>query len=54
MTRAEAVKMFNGYLGRSANRENIESQTGYVVYGDVPQTHWAYYEIIEASNSWAE
>ena len=54
VTRAEAVKMFNGYLGRTADRESIESQTGYTVWEDVPETHWAYFEIIEASNNWAK
>lgn len=54
VTRAEAVKMFNAYLGRSADPERIESLGGYTVLADVPETHWAYYEIIEASNNWLE
>ena len=54
VTRAEAVKMLNGYLNRPADREAIESQSGYTVWSDVPETHWAYYEIIEASNDWQE
>ncbi len=52
VTRAEAVKMLNGYLDRAADRDYIESQSGYTVWADVPETHWAYYEIIEASNNW--
>ena len=51
VTRAEAVKMFNGYLGRTANREYIESQSGYTVFDDM-DGHWAYYEVIEATNTW--
>ena len=54
VTRAEAVKMLNGYLNRPADREAIESQTGYTIWSDVPETHWAYFEIIEASNNWLE
>lgn len=54
VTRAEAVKMLNRYLDRPADRELIESQSGYTVWADVPETHWAYYEIIEASNDWLE
>lgn len=52
VTRAEAVKMLNGYLDRAADRDYIESQSGYTIWADVPETHWAYYEIIEASNNW--
>ena len=54
VSRAEAVKLFNAYLNRAANREAIESQSGYTTWADVPETHWAYYEIIEASNDWVE
>ena len=43
--------MFNGYLGRTANREYIESQSGYTVFDDM-DGHWAYYEVIEATNTW--
>ena len=54
MTRAETVKIFNAYLGRSANVEEINATTGYTVWNDVPATHWAYYEIVEASNNWGD
>ena len=52
MTRAETVKIFNAYLGRSANAEAIEAVSGYTAWSDVPATHWAYYEIVEAANDW--
>lgn len=54
MTRAETVKIFNAYLGRNANVEEINTTTGYTVWNDVPATHWAYYEIVEASNNWGD
>lgn len=54
MTRAETVKIFNAYLGRSANVEEINTTTGYTAWNDVPATHWAYYEIVEASNNWGD
>ena len=61
--RDEAVKIFNAYLGRGVDSGGLKELRGYV-YGsgagnggdgymtwpDVPPTHWAYYEIIEAAN----
>ncbi len=45
VTRAEAVTMMNKALGRSMN-----STTGLEnPFSDVPSSHWAYYEILEAS-----
>ena len=53
ITRAEAVKVINAALGRTPNiarvQENIPKYT--VAISDVPTTHWAYYEIIEAAVS---
>lgn len=67
ITRAETVKVFNGYLGRGVDVKGLEEMREYVHSGvasnnqengydqymtwpDVPKTHWAYYEIIEAAN----
>ncbi len=65
--RDEAVKIFNGYLGRGVDAKGLEGlkeyihtgvasnnrengTTEYMTWADVPKTHWAYYEIIEAAN----
>lgn len=65
--RDEAVKIFNGYLGRGVDAKGLEKLKEYVhsgvasnntengtdeymTWSDVPKTHWAYYEIIEAAN----
>lgn len=63
ITRAETVKMFNGYLNRGVDAEGLSALTAYVygdvesddagqylTWSDVPLKHWAYYEIIEAGN----
>ncbi len=66
ISRAEAVKIFNGYLNRGVDAEGLSglkeyvhtgvaSNTGdgydeYMTWPDVPKAHWAYYEIIEAAN----
>ncbi|MDE6108107.1 MAG: S-layer homology domain-containing protein, partial [Oscillospiraceae bacterium] len=67
ITRAETVKIFNGYLNRGVDAKGLEGLTPFVLNGDagraeldvgkqyltwedVTEKHWAYYEIIEASN----
>lgn len=67
ITRAETVKIFNGYLNRGVDAKGLEGMTPfqldasagsyqingtteYLTWEDVPEKHWAYYEIIEASN----
>ena len=67
ISRAETVKIFNGYLKRGVDAKGLEGlkeyvHTGvasnntenghdeYMTWPDVPKTHWAYHEIIEAAN----
>lgn len=49
ITRAEAVKMVNGYLNRVVDASTFED-VEYHDWYDVDKSHWAYYEILEASN----
>ena len=49
-TRAEAVKLLNGALDRKPDVERIQAM-GSLSFADVPMTHWAYYEIMEAAVS---
>ncbi len=53
ITRAEAEKVINAALGRTPNKAKVEeSISKYTVsLSDVPSTHWAYYEVIEAAVS---
>jgi len=48
ITRAEAVAIVNRMLGRVADRELIRSHQELGRFNDVPATHWAFYEIMEA------
>ena len=50
ITRAEAVKIFNGYLGRGVNYDGLVGVVGGSIWSDVSPTHWAYLEIVEAAN----
>lgn len=49
ITRAEAVKIVNKYMGRSVDADGL-SGVEYNRFPDVSTSHWAYYEIIEAAN----
>ncbi len=49
VTRAEAVTILNKVSGRKVDRAYIDSLGGYAKFSDVPQSHWAYYEIMEAT-----
>lgn len=49
ITRAEAVKIVNAYLGRGVNEAGL-ANADYTTFPDVTTAHWAYYEIIEAAN----
>ncbi len=54
VTRAEAVKMFNILFKRGTDIEGIESSENpqeIIKFTDLDKNHWAYYEIMEASNS---
>jgi len=48
ITRAEVVKVVNRMLGRGIKKANIPS-SAYGMFADLPQSHWAFAEIIEAS-----
>lgn len=52
ITRAEAVTLVNHYLNRGVDETGLEqlSDGDYKTWPDVPTSHWAYYEILEASN----
>lgn len=50
ITRAEAVKIFNSYLGRRVNYNGLSGVPGGSIWSDVSPTHWAYLEIVEAAN----
>lgn len=52
ITRAEVVAIINRVLNRGSDSEYITENIGIVnIFSDVPQNHWAYSDIIEASNS---
>ncbi len=52
ITRAEAVKMVNGMLGRKADRSFLISCLGGLKsYADLNEAHWAYFHIMEASQA---
>ncbi|MCU6786254.1 S-layer homology domain-containing protein [Aedoeadaptatus acetigenes] len=52
ITRAEAVKVFNKLYDRSVNLTGLRDVlTNIVPFVDVNASHWAYYEIVEASNT---
>ncbi len=49
--RSEAVTIINRMLNRVADKEYIEENFDEVLtYPDLNESHWAYYEILEASN----
>nr|WP_297170910.1 S-layer homology domain-containing protein [uncultured Agathobaculum sp.] len=49
ITRAEAVTILNRVLGRSADAVMASSGEGIRVMPDVPDTHWAYLDMLEAT-----
>jgi hypothetical protein len=51
ISRAEVVTIVNRMLNRVPDREFIDNHPNLINYLDVPKTHWAYYDIIEASNA---
>ena len=51
ISRAEVMTIVNRLLGREADQDYIASgPRGLVRFPDVPSSHWAYYDILEASN----
>ncbi|MCL2122041.1 MAG: S-layer homology domain-containing protein [Clostridiales bacterium] len=51
ISRAEVIAMTNRMLLRSPDKAYIDREQELITYTDVPWTHWAFYEIAEASNS---
>ena len=49
VTRAQAITILNRLLGRSADRAAIDAAGKIFQYIDLKLTHWAYYDIMEAS-----
>ena len=50
-SRAEAVTLVNRLLGREADKDYIAEHRRLVLFPDVPQGHWAYYDVLEAANT---
>lgn len=48
ISRAELAKVVNRMTGRIPDVTRIDNGEG-VTFSDVPKTHWAYYEIVEAT-----
>lgn len=52
ITRAEVVTIINRVLNRSEDEKNIfDNETKLNIFRDVPQTHWAIKDILEACNT---
>lgn len=49
LTRAEAAVVFNRLLGRSPDTDTIASSPLVRFFPDVPESHWAYAQIMEAT-----
>lgn len=52
LTRAEAVTILNSVFGRNTKSNSFAnvSEAGLKKFSDVSKSHWAYYEILDASN----
>ena len=52
ITRAEVTTITNRMLGRSADEAFVDShQDSLVQFGDITDRHWAYYQVMEATNA---
>ncbi len=53
ITRAEAVKILNRIYERSTDKDSFAHIDAEAVksFGDLPEEHWAYYEILDAANN---
>lgn len=52
ITRAEVVTIVNNMLVRNADKEYVNANKGtLVLFADVSEKHWAYYDIVEATNA---
>ena len=49
LSRAEAAAVTNRVLGRSADKNTVNSGYGIRIFPDLEKWHWAYYDIMEAS-----
>ena len=50
--RAEAARILNRFAGRSVQAKGIADYKARLIhFTDLPTSHWAYYEIVEAANS---
>jgi len=49
ITRAEAARVTNVLLGRSADENYVDANPEINIFSDVKTGHWAYYEIMEAT-----
>ena len=49
ITRSEAARMTNIMLGRSADQDYVDAHGTMNRFNDVVESHWAYYEIMEAT-----
>lgn len=50
ISRGEAAKVINAMTRRRADKEAIDKEQG-VRFDDVPESHWAFYEVMEAAIS---
>ena len=48
LTRAQTAAVLNRVLGRQADREFLAEKLVIPIFTDLPETHWAYYEVLEA------
>ena len=52
MTRAEVSVIVNNMLGRTADQRFIDQhEADLVSFGDLAKNHWAYYAVMEVTNS---
>lgn len=51
ITRAEAVAMLNRILGRYGDQIMASTSDGIMIMPDVPDTHWAYLDMLEATTA---
>ena len=52
IARAEATTITNQMLGRAPDQSFVDQHSdGLRLFPDVADTHWAYYQIVEAANS---
>ncbi len=51
ITRAQVMTIVNHMLGRSADKDFVDSASGIKTFTDLAKSHWAYYDIMEATNA---